>query len=55
MTGTYEGGRVLGGSAHLLSHALVMQSASVTYCALSLSACLCLCATPAVVSAGQEL
>jgi hypothetical protein len=36
---TYESGRVSDGSAHLLSHALVSQSASVICCTLSLSTC----------------
>jgi hypothetical protein len=33
--GTYKGSRVLDGSVHLKSHALVIQSASVACCALS--------------------
>jgi hypothetical protein len=37
VAGTYEGGRVLVGSAHLLSRALVSQSDSVACCTLSVS------------------
>jgi hypothetical protein len=37
VTGTYEGGRVLVGSAHLKSRALVSQSASIARCVSSLS------------------
>jgi hypothetical protein len=39
VTATDYGGLVLDGSAHLLSRALVSQSASVTCCKLSLSEC----------------
>jgi hypothetical protein len=39
VTDTDESCRVLDGSAHLLSRALVSQSASVAYCTLSVSVC----------------
>jgi hypothetical protein len=47
--GTYEGGRVLDCSAHLLSRSLVSRWASVACCTLSVS----LCAPRAVVPSGQ--
>jgi hypothetical protein len=49
VTRTYDGGRDLNGSAHLMPRALESQSASVACCTLTVS----LCAPPAVVPAGQ--
>jgi hypothetical protein len=45
VTGPYEVGRVLDGSAHLLSRALVSQSASVACCTVTVRRCQSLHAT----------
>jgi hypothetical protein len=42
LTCSYEGGRVLEGSAHLKSRAFVSQSAAVACCMLSVSLSLCM-------------